>query len=479
MGQQPKELTPYQNLHHYWGAELRAVRITRGMSLAELGQQLHCDPSYLAKIERAERPIPTTLAHSCDQALEADGALVRLHALAEATTDQTTTATQTPTHVASDNTHVANQTDNLASRATTLPTVPDTDDEIIVPARTFDGRVIFVSVPRRVFLHGLGSAAVGLTTTSGIVTPDTHHLAPLPAIDGVHPIEHFQQLRQVLIENDRLFGPQRVIPVVREQIAIIQRLRSNCRGADQRELVRVQAQYSEFCGWLYQDAGEHHLAESWTDRALTLSHLAADQALTARILVRNADLACDSRMFVDAIGASEQALRMASPHSRIAAVAPTYAGHGYALCGDRMAMERAYDQARELLDTSDDDPGSPPGPWFDQNWITLRRAQSLVILGDHHSAAQSFLGTITDLAVRFRRGRGVWLARTSRALASDRQVEHAATLGLDALAIGAETRSARILTGLAQLNDALAPWNSAPAVADFRTAMRDTLNHQA
>jgi len=270
-----------------------------------------------------------------------------------------------------------------------------------------------------------------------------------------------------------------VIPVVREQIAIIQRLRSTWRGADQRELVRVQAQYTDLYGWLYQDAGEHHLAEAWTDRALTLSHLAADQALSARILVGKADLACDTRISVDAIGASEQALRMAPPHSRIAAIAPTYAGHGYALCDDRMAMERSYDQARELLDTSDDDPDSPPGPWFDENWITLRRAQSLMILGDHHSAAQSFLDTITGLPARYRRGRGVWLARTSLALASDRQVEHAATLGLDALAIGAETHSARILTELAQLNDTLTPWNSAPAVADFRTAMRDTISHQA
>lgn len=352
--------------------------------------------------------------------LEADGVLVRLHALAEAATVQTTKpATPTATHVASDNTHVANQTSSLTSRATTFPAAPDTDDEIIVPARTSDGRIIFVSVPRRVFLHGLGSATVGLTTTSGIGNLGAHRLAPISTTNGVHPVEHFQEMRQVLIENDLLFGQQRVIPVVREQIAIIQRLRSNWRGTGQRELVRVQAQYSEFCGWLYQDAGEYHLAESWTDRALTLSHLAADQALTARILVRKADLACDTQMSVDAVGASEQALRMALPHSRIAAVAPVYAGHGYALCGDRMAMEQSYDQARELLDTSDDDPNSSPGSWFDENWITLRRAQSLMVLGDHDSAAQSFLDTIPDLPARYRRGRGVWLARTSRALVSD------------------------------------------------------------
>ncbi|MCA1671369.1 MAG: hypothetical protein LC799_03925 [Actinobacteria bacterium] len=40
MGQQPKELTPHENLHHYWGAELRTLRVARGLSLAELLRHL-------------------------------------------------------------------------------------------------------------------------------------------------------------------------------------------------------------------------------------------------------------------------------------------------------------------------------------------------------------------------------------------------------------------------------------------------------
>lgn len=124
MGQRPKNLTPHENLHHYWGAELRALRVARGLSLAELGRQLHCDPSYLAKIERAERPIPATLAQSCDQVLEARGGLVRLHALAESGADQTArTRGQKSAHVATEDAHVANQTGNLADRAT----FPDSD----------------------------------------------------------------------------------------------------------------------------------------------------------------------------------------------------------------------------------------------------------------------------------------------------------------------------------------------------------------
>lgn len=52
-----------------------------------------------------------------------------------------------------------------------------------------------------------------------------------------------------------------------------------------------------------------------------------------------------------------------------------------------------------------------------------------------------------------------------------------ASLGLDALTIGAEAGSARIRTELARLDDALTPWNAVPA-ADFRTAMKDTLSRR-
>lgn len=479
MGQRPNELTPHESLHHYWGAELRALRVACGLSLAELGHSLHCDSSYLAKIERAERPIPATLAHSCDQALHAQGTLIRLHALTESDRDLTArTAGQPSAHVANGNTHVANQTGNLAD-GVTLPTAPDTNAEIIVPARTSDGRLAFVSVPRRVFLHGLGSAAVGTATTSGTGISGTQSVMTFPAADGVHPIEHFQQMRHVLIDNDNLFGPRQVIPMVREQLAIMAQLRPNWRGADKRELIRTQAQYSELCGWLYQDAGEHHLAESWIDHALGLSHVAADHDLTVFILTCKAHLANDMRMATDAIGVGEHALGMAPPRSRIAVIAASRAAYGHALNGDRAATQRAHDRARELLNALDDDPDSPYGPWLNEKWIDHSQTQSWAVQGDYHRAAQSFQNAIADYPGRYRRARGLCVARTVLAHAGDHEVEQAATLGLDALPIGIQTGSARILTTLSQLNDKLARWHTVPAVADFRTAWKDTIPHQA
>jgi len=266
---------------------------------------------------------------------------------------------------------------------------------------------------------------------------------------------------------------------VREQIAIMQQLRSRWRGVDRRALYRVQAQYSELCAGLYHDSGEHHLAESWNDRALALSHLAADHDLTVYILTGQARLAGGRRVSADAIGAGEQALRMAPPRSRLAVIAASHAAYGYALSGDQATTQRTHDRARELLDTLDDDPASPYGPWLNENWLALGEAQDWMVLGDYHGAAQIFQDAIADFPSRYFRTRGVCLARSALAQAGAHEVEHAATLGLEALPIGVQTGSARTLTTLAQLNDRLAPWNTVPAVADFRTAMKDAVLPQA
>ena len=203
-----------------------------------------------------------------------------------------------------------------------------------------------------------------------------------------------------------------------------------------------------------------------------MSHIAADHDLTVYILVRTAGLAAAMRVPADTVGAGEQALRMAPARSRLAAYAATWAGRGYALSGDHSATERAYDRARELLGVGDADSDSLCGPWVNEASVDLNRAWSLAVLGDYHTAAQSFQNAIADLPSDRRRDRGVYLARAALVHTGDRQVEHAATLGLDALAIGAETGSARILTELARLNEMLAPWQTMPAVADFRTAMK-------
>ena len=51
--------------------------------------------------------------------------------------------------------------------------------------------------------------------------------------------------------------------------------------------------------------------------------------------------------------------------------------------------------------------------------------------------------------------------------------EQGAEIAMQALVIGAETNSARIINGLARLNRTLSRWNTVPRVVEFRHALTD------
>jgi ribosome-binding protein aMBF1 (putative translation factor) len=115
VGKRPNELTPHLSPRHYWGAELRAWRLERGLSLDDLGRQIHRDRSYLSKIELAKRVPPRDLADDCDRVLRTGGALVRLHELIAAANEHDEVKALTGGfHVANSGPHVANHVDRIA-----------------------------------------------------------------------------------------------------------------------------------------------------------------------------------------------------------------------------------------------------------------------------------------------------------------------------------------------------------------------------
>ena len=477
MGQRRSDLTPERSPAHLWGSELRAWRDRRGLSLAKLGSLVRYDPSHLSRFERGERWPPEAVAEACDRALAAEGALFRLWNLASA---QRSAGTSVQRHVASWPGHVAS---DLPGSAADVPEqgASEAEDGIVVPCRDLSGRIIWVSVPRRTFLlGGLGSAKAMArpshwTSRAGRGTAALTRAA-VPAVDA-SPVEHLRNLRAVLVESDNILGPRHIVSVVEEHIALISQLRQARAGADRQALLDMQAQYAEFAGWLHQDLGDFTRAGHWLTRALEWSHAAGDQVMVTYILARKSQLAGDMHDGQAAVDMADVAANSARPRSRLAAAAPTYAAHGHALLGENAQTLRVLDDANDKLVDLDDDPASHWGSWLDAAYVTIQRARCLEILGDHSQAADVFRQAIADLRPEYRRDRGVYLAREARALyAAD--PEQAAAAGMSALAIAAETGSGRIVHELARLDADLATWQSAPEVADLRTALNDIIPTQ-
>ena len=347
--------------------------------------------------------------------------------------------------------------------------------QIVLPCRTLDGRIIWVSIDRRTFLSGgLSATALAAIATVPGPGPSAARLRPAAAAE-MNPVETLRQLRRALIDADNLFGPGAVLPAVHGQIQVIRQLRADRRGTDRKTLLILQAQYAEFAGWLHQDARDFQAAGFWLDRALEWSHGAADHEMATYVMARKSQLAGDMQDAASAIDLAGAAAAMARKRSRLKATAATYGAHGYALAGQRTACLRAIDGAREQAGQLDADPESPWATWLDGAYIDVQRGRCLSALGDHAKAAAVFQQAIRDLPPSFRRDRGVYLAREALAHAGAREPEQAAGAGMQAVAIAHDTQSGRVVDELARVGTALAPWAALPAVAGFQDALTSVL----
>lgn len=291
--------------------------------------------------------------------------------------------------------------------------------------------------------------------------------------EELKPASYFTSALRTLNDNDYLFGPVDVIPKAERLIAEIGHAWASTQGRDRAELIHLRARFAELLAWLHQDLGDHAAAQRWADRAFDWSYIGGDREVTAIVLTRKTQLACDMGDPDTATGFG-RAATSAAPHVKFAAAATTYAAHGHALAGDRSAAERGYDNARELVARSDG--ACEWGDWLNHSYIDVHRAQSLNELGDHRGAADIFDNALRALPGEFRRDRGVYLARAARAYAGAREFDHAATLGVQALTIANETRSGRTAAELRRLRDELATTNTG-TVREFRDLMRAASTH--
>ncbi|MDT0548339.1 helix-turn-helix domain-containing protein [Streptomyces lonegramiae] len=79
---QPKPLNPNRSVRHFYGSEMRRLRVEAGMSLAGLAEILKYSKPHLGRIETAESMIPEGLSEKLDAAFGTDGHFTRLYELA-------------------------------------------------------------------------------------------------------------------------------------------------------------------------------------------------------------------------------------------------------------------------------------------------------------------------------------------------------------------------------------------------------------
>ncbi len=431
-----------------FGTELARLMGERAIGVRALAKDSGYSKTYISQLRLGQRDPSPVAAQDLDDALEAKGKLAAL----------------APKEPPAQHAKQADGNKRVAEGVHygTLPAEITADtDTVDVPYRYSKGRIIYVTVPRRAFLASAGLAAFA---------------AAVPGTDlrEMHPADHFLRARAALRDTDNLYGPRDVIPLVASQLQIMDRLAHQLRGEDRRRLLVPQIQFADLLGWLYQDSCDYASARHWLDRSLEWAHLLGDTTSVVFILSRKAQLATDNSEAGEAIALAETAMRNAGDDDLLRSVAATYGAHAYALDGDAMASGRLYDDAHSSLPPQSSN-GTPWAKFLDHGYIDIYRAQSRAALGENESAAEGFAHAISQIRPDYYRDKGVYIAREARCRAARNEMDHASSLGLQALTIGAETRSARILTELATLDRAVSQAPASKATRRFRDAMAQAL----
>jgi transcriptional regulator with XRE-family HTH domain len=414
-GRPPNPVDPDASHAARLGAELRARRTAKGLTLQALGD-LAGDyaPQYVSEVERAKTAATPVFIAAVDHALDAHGALEALLPAAMREHEE--------------------QRRERAKRRRTARTGPalrceaDSDaGEDVEPTN------------RRGLIGAGAAAAVGLSTT-----------APAAArkIDPELPT-HWAHLLDLLGRLDAAFGPHEVLATVQNELGIIAEHREVAGGGLRVAFMRVEAHWAIYAGWLCEDTGDRRGRDALAERALRLALEADHPDVIAWTRARQAQWSDPAR----AVRLAESGLHTPRAGAHTRALCAVRAAHGHARMGDAQMTSRMLTEAQALLRQD-----SPPPPntalpstdrlvrcWEARCWSALEPAKG----------AELYDSVLGDWPRGWTRDGGLYRARLARACADAGERDRAEAEGRKALGIARATNSASAKRELRRLGRAL------------------------
>jgi hypothetical protein len=314
-----------------------------------------------------------------------------------------------------------------------------------------------IEVERRTVVASTGTPV--LARFNGCLDPEA--LARLEAaMDGMHrpDIVAARSLETVLgylRTQDDLVGPRDMLPVARWFGQSIEDLARDARGPTHRALLSVAAQFKQFTGWLWVDAGDHELAERSYDSAIVRAVESGNRALVGYLLACKSEQALTAGRAEIAVTLAQEARSRAWAMSAVPmAWASDLEGRAWARLGRPGPCNRRLDGSAELLARRTDDP-----PWAYHYIDKVLEVHTGICLTDlattdvRHAtrAIEIFDGAIAAIAPARVRDRAYYLACAAQAHARSRDPERAGEVAIEATTLAAETNSTRVLRNLRAL----------------------------
>jgi transcriptional regulator with XRE-family HTH domain len=407
-GRPPSPLEPSASAAARLGAELRGLRGTAGLTLAGLSVRIGYSAQYISQAEHGRTAPSEAFVRACDLELSADDALMQLLPAA-----------------------IFEQAQHRSARAAArraADTQSDQEHDVHPVTR-----------------RELGTVGVAAVVELGAAAAPASAREVDPALPG-----HWERLLAIIGRHDAVHGAHEVLGTTRRELCLIASYREIARGDLCIALMRIEARWAVYAGWLCEDTGDPRGRDTFVQRALCLAREADDPDLMAWARARQAQWT-DPR---SATRIGETGLRAARAGAHTRALCAVRAAHAHAHIGNAGATERLLARAYELAaKDSTPPPLSVSAPlvehvvrcWEARCWAALSPAKGIAL----------YDMVLRDWPRSRTRDGGLYLARLARACADAGELDRARAEGRRALAIARITRSRVAASELKQLNSVL------------------------
>ncbi len=239
---------------------------------------------------------------------------------------------------------------------------------------------------------------------------------------------------------------------------------------------RFTAMIPELRGWAAYDDGQQGLAQRYYVTALRAAHSADDRPLGAHVLSCMAEQAARQGRPTEAVTLIETALAGVRGQQTPRLLAELHIRQACALAvlHDASACTAAVSQARAYVEPQDDD--QPWLYWVSQADITSFAGECMLRLGQAERAVMLLEEGLPLFDESFVRDRQLFSIHLANALAQpgkQRDLDAAASRGMEAIRLGEGLDSNRSADLLRDLSRQLSPHAKVPAVRDFVERSRE------
>jgi transcriptional regulator with XRE-family HTH domain len=317
---------------------------------------------------------------------------------------------------------------------------------------------------------GGGSADIA-GASPGDVQPLLNNLSRASAVPVLAAL---REIHRGYIEADRLMGSICITGPISLQMPVVERACEVTRGADRAEMLRFACQFTEFGGWVCQDAADLVCAMHWTDRALDYALELGDQRVIAYTLMRKAMIATESGNPAQGLGIANSALEYRDALTpRLRAVILRQRSYSNAALGEVLASARDSEQAVIEAFAGEKQGEEDRAPYCTPTYAEMEAGASWVRLGHLKTALPILEKSRADWPDHTQvRDYALCMSRLATAYAGAGELEQACTAAAEVVALARGLGSRRVVGQLDLLYRRLDRWRQDPAVAGARGRLK-------